>query len=234
MKNCRHKLTLLGLVIGAFCIAGCAVTELKIKSSAYREDVTAYLYTPSGEGPFPAVIVLHTKAGIRSHVLDFASALSRKGYVTLTVDYYRNRSENIVDAYDHLKNLTMVDPNRIGMVGFSLGSYKAFDFVLDNPGRKIRAIVNYYAGGWFWEFGRSEYPPTLFLHGDLDDSSSLVKPFCEDQKKIARLCEVHLYEGVGHGFDTHSPKYDFDGFATADAFKRSLVFLDKHVKVKSK
>jgi len=225
MKNWRYKLILLGLIIGALSLQACGLHP--------------YSYKPSGKGPFPAVIVLHTRGGIRDHLYEFASDLSRQGYVTSIVDY-GIETLPIVENYDQLITLPEVDPNRIGMVGFSQGAGYTLHFTLSYPDRKIRGIVNYYAGcGWgCWHIERPHYPPALFLHGDLDDS---VQPFelndfCEMQRNMDKICEVHIYKGVYHAFDQDSPYYPggLDYVTTVDAFQRAVAFLDKHVKGKSK
>ena len=174
MKDCRYKLFLLGLMISLLLLSACG---------------TAGLNKPSGKGPFPAVIVLHSSTGIHQHTLEFASDLSSEGYVTLVVYYlsaqyggYSRRGAGripdvieeelrlIVEAYDQLKAQPYVDPKRIGMVGFSLGANRALIFAVRHPERKIRGIVNYYAGcmGCGSTFPRAEFPPILFLHGDGD------------------------------------------------------------------
>ena len=71
---------LLFIILILLLIIGC-FNALRIKSTSYDGDVVTYMYTPSGEGPFPTVIVLHTSGGMLPHVKEFASALSRKGYI---------------------------------------------------------------------------------------------------------------------------------------------------------
>jgi dienelactone hydrolase len=92
-------------------------------------------YVPPGKGPFPAVILLHSQAGLTNEVLQFASDLSREGYVAWPLHYlsggrgdgFRREVINkelsiIAAAYDELKAYPNVDPNRIAMVGFSRGT----------------------------------------------------------------------------------------------------------------
>jgi carboxymethylenebutenolidase len=238
-------LVLLFIILIPLFIMGCP-KALRIKSTSYDGDIVTYMYTPSGKGPFPAVIVLHTIGGMLPHVQEFASALSSKGYITLAVNYFSGRGklayaklgydQHIVDAYDHLITLPMVDPERIGMVGFSLGPRKALEFSYSYPKKQIRGIVSYYVGRLYLEpAGLPGYPPILFLHGEKDQESDPeeIRLFCVAQKKMQQVCEFHIYQGVRHAFD-HQSKYDgYDHSATADAFKRSVVFLDKYVKDRS-
>lgn len=234
MKACICKLLFLGLIVGGLLLQACG---------------PAGLYKPSGMGPFPAVIVLHGKGGLQQHHLDFADNLSSEGYVTLAIDYLsgppgpdpeviKEELQLIVDAYDQLKALPIVDSNRIGMVGFSRGSNRALIFAATYPERKIRGIVNYYAGcfGCGNIYTTAKFPANLFLHGQLDGRTSpeSIKIYCEGLRLRGSDCEVHIYKGVAHAFDSYSPRYVYDSFTTADAFKRAVAFLDKHVKSKSK
>jgi carboxymethylenebutenolidase len=53
-------------------------------------DCPAYLVSPSGDGPWPAVIFYGDAGGIRPAILDMATRLSQAGYVVLLPDlYYR-------------------------------------------------------------------------------------------------------------------------------------------------
>jgi carboxymethylenebutenolidase len=244
MTRWKYTLFLINLLISVFFLFSCT-QSIRIESSVHDVDITAHLYKPSGEGPFPAVIVLHTIAGMQPHVLKFSSALSRKGYVTVAVDYFSGREklpynmlgyyQHIKDTYDYLKALPMIDHKRIAMVGFSLGPRKALEFVR-NSNEPIQGIVSYYVGRLrYVPSGLREYPPILFLHGEWDQETDpeLVRSFCEAQQKIGRVCELHIYKAVRHAF-THKSRYrGYSARATADAFDRTVHFLDKNVKNRS-
>ena len=102
------------------------------------------LSKPEGPGPFPAVVILHTCGGVRSHTSRFwPDVLRQHGYVALTVDSFGSRgltpcpnrlirpgvdyvTELAPDAFgalDYLASLPGVDKNRIAEIGFSLGGY---------------------------------------------------------------------------------------------------------------
>src|SRR5580704_7268540 len=54
------------------------------------------LYRPSGGGPFPAVVLLHTCAGLGPHVHAWARKLQDWGYVALVVDSFTPRGNGVV------------------------------------------------------------------------------------------------------------------------------------------
>src|ERR1700757_5474634 len=55
------------------------------------ETVQGMLYTPSGKGPFPALIVIHEWWGLNDWVKEQASKLADQGYVALAIDLYRGK-----------------------------------------------------------------------------------------------------------------------------------------------
>ena len=191
---------------------------------------------PSGQGPFPAVIVLHTIGGLSKHEKAYANKLSGHGYVAIAVNW-KGSETTVTDTYEQLTADPNIDPDRIGLVGFSKGGEVSLWFasrlgVMDSE-HQIAGVVNYYQGGYINIWTKSvRHPPTLFLHGDQDVH---VKPFeiidyCKLQRESGAVCDYHIYEDVGHAF-THKSRYNgYDRTATADAWKRALTFLDIHVK----
>ena len=193
------------------------------------------VYAPSKQGRYPAVIVLHGSNGLRSDEGDFAIRLSKQGYVAMTVDYFSG-SNNIAYGYDYLKTHPKVDPNRVGLVGFSRGGRVGLAFAshvaIMSSDQRISGIVNYYIGGsYIGSWPESvEHPPVLFLHGDRDEHMHPreILHYCNIQKQRGAVCEAHIYKGVYHAFDRVYATWD--GRASADAWKRAVAFLDKYVK----
>jgi len=96
------------------------------------------LTKPQGDGPFPAVVLMHGCSGIVKYDDDWAERIASWGYVALQVDSLgpRGESETCVnllrvpvhiraqDAYDaksYLSGLPFVDRNRIAVMGWSHG-----------------------------------------------------------------------------------------------------------------
>ena len=125
-----------------------AVERLYFKGADRDKDGNALelrgrLIKPDGNGPFPAVVLLHDCMGISLDVEGAAvEKLSRWGYVTLQVDSFipRNTGEScadfgiippntrVLDAYDaksYLSRLPYVDQNRIALIGWGHGGAAA-------------------------------------------------------------------------------------------------------------
>src|SRR5262249_44928823 len=98
-------------------------------------DIQGYLTKPKGDGPFPAVVLLHSCLGLRVDRRSIASRLASWGYVALFVDDFTKRGirescavdfpEGLSDAFGALAfiaTLPYVDKTRIGAVGYSQGA----------------------------------------------------------------------------------------------------------------
>ena len=101
------------------------------------------VFKPKGDGPFPAVVLIHTSGGLRNgHVKRDAQKLVEKGYVALVLDSMGPRGVNVItestralyppagvkDAYialDFLKSQSYVDKDRIYEAGYSWGGFIA-------------------------------------------------------------------------------------------------------------
>ena len=100
--------------------------------------LTGKLTKPQGDGPFPAVVLIHGCGGINKANDDWAEKLASWGYVALEVDSlgprglseicanvwqlpFHIRAEDAYDAKSYLSGLPFVDRNRIGLMGWSHG-----------------------------------------------------------------------------------------------------------------
>ncbi|CAN5808342.1 hypothetical protein BH23PLA1_BH23PLA1_03020 [soil metagenome] len=199
-------------------------------------------FEPAAEGELPAVIILHGAGGMQiggEAFRDVARRMARQGYVAHLVRYFdrtETRSadleamrqhfetwmDTIADAIDHAAAQPNVDGDRIGLIGFSLGSYLALSESARNP--KIKAVAEYFGG--LPEVLLSEVdrlPPILILHGNADP----IVPISE-ARALEKLCkdkgfpyEIKVFEGAGHGFF---------GPSGEDAFVLVRAFFAKHLK----
>jgi dienelactone hydrolase len=108
--------------------------------------LTGKLTKPQGDGPFPAVVLMHGCRGIQKAYDDLADKLASWGYVALEVDSLGPRgvketctnpfqvapyvrAQDAYDAKSYLSVLPFVDRNRIGLIGWSHGGVTALAVV---------------------------------------------------------------------------------------------------------
>ena len=125
------------------------------------------LYLPPGDGPFPAVLVMHSCSGITDNTRTWAGRLVSWGYAAVIVDSFGPRNQRSIcesvdlipvdvrglDAHNaaiYLRTLPNIQADRIGIVGFSHGGgstlWAAIDerIPVDRGGRPFQAAVAYY------------------------------------------------------------------------------------------
>jgi len=220
------------------------------------------IFKPTGDGPFPAVVLAHTCGGIEPHIYQRAKEILDAGYAVLVLDAYTSRNQfryctpagvgaprYYKDAYDglaHLLKMKAVDPSRIYLVGFSLGSFVAavagspsVAILIDSKNR-FRASVGWYGScvykpgrGPQWELIRSDSdrPILLLLAGkDSETPIDVCFPLLENLKREGKPIEWHVYPHVTHAWDKDNERrgYRSDTEATADAMRRTLAFLAQH------
>jgi len=90
------------------------------------------IYIPKGEGQFPGVVMCHGMASDHRSMRPCAQQLARRGIATLALDLRGhgksngtldgNIGQDVVAAFNILKNHAKVDSQCVGLVGHSLGA----------------------------------------------------------------------------------------------------------------
>ena len=222
-----------------------AVLEIVESRGSYQSQgktISIERFEPKAPGRYPAVLVVHGAGGMTiggPFFRDAARTLARRGYVAHVVHYFESTGTRIADkatmkahfptwmkvvaeGITHVSKQPNVDPSRVGLLCFSLGSYLSLSLSLYDA--RVLAVVEYFGGlpDVLVKEVKS-LPPTLILHGDADK----VVPISEAReleslfKEKKAEHEVCIYPGQGHGFF---------GAPGADALLRCVSFFDAHVK----
>jgi dienelactone hydrolase len=200
--------------------------------------VTLEWFAPAARGKFPAVVMLHGSGGLDPGTAAMFRAVARdfaeRGYVVLIPHYFERTGHEIGEALksDELKAFVeavadgiafgigrgIVDQDRIGMMGYSMGAYIAF--FRGARDSRIKAIVS--VAGSLPVESKSKFPPVLILQGANDRSNpvSRVKAFQEVLKAQGTPNASRIYRGMGHNFDAERWE---------DAAFRAAAFFDKHM-----
>lgn len=234
------------------CIAGTSFQNARLGVTNEPPTVTVkgLLAEPTGSGPFPAVVLLHTCGGVSSHVSeDWPAFLTSKGFAVLTVDTFGSRTggrcpqaakfggipmwQDAYGALDYLASLPKIDPNRVGVMGFSLGAraLEAFSIEkLKSPrGRNFKAGIAFYGSCGLAEERRF---PVMAIIGDRDWLSG------NCPKNPPPGISVEIIPGALHAFDMrqHTVKRVvsgvyvlYDRTATKTAQQLTYDFFSKHL-----
>ena len=206
-----------------------------------------YLTRPQGDGPFPAVVLLHGCGGIRASVKEtWPERLSSWGYVVLVVDSFSTRGihdtcdhiffERVYDAYGALEFLSkssFVDPKRVALMGFSAGGIATLQAVQLGAAevlmeQKFKAAVAYYP---ICSVSSGDMAvPTLILAGELDDWSPAEKCRAMMKKRSGKgsLVQLDVYDGARHAFD--SPEFKTGVEAYGHRLEYNAAAADQSVK----
>jgi len=209
----------------------------------YGGQVEAVLQLPAGaQGRVPAAVLIHSAGGYDQGLYEFyGAALREEGIATLGVILFRHPfkgyvpSDFIPHVFGALKYLASdprIDPERIGVTGFSLGGilamYAASEVLamehLGN-GPRFAAHVPVYPVCWIHEgvargherqkriakaYDRLTGAPVHVLAGDkdeLDDPDGcqrFVEALLPEARKSVALT---VFPGATHAWDTHSRRY---------------------------
>jgi carboxymethylenebutenolidase len=216
--------------------------------------VSEYHCVPEGAGPHPAVVMLHGaslrqdpgNAGYEKICGDLADL----GYYTEFILYYSQTGaagpgqpvqmardypiwlEEIHSGLDALAMNPSVDPHRIALMGFSLGSFLSLSAGVKYHSQ-IAAIVEYYGGlqpGL--REGAKSMPPTLILHGDHDVlvPVRLAHELDDLLTRDNRPHQIKIYEGANHAFNFREIPFWYNADDAQDAWNRSVNFLAANLK----
>jgi dienelactone hydrolase len=184
------------------------------------------LAKPKGDGPFPAVVLLHGCSGVLPSHGEWASGLGAEGYVTLLVDSHRPRGitstctganasgDRVWDALGalrYLRSLPFVAGDRIGVMGWSEGGIVALrassdllaHYAIKAPG--FRAAVAFYPG-CSSNLSSDTTAAVLLLLGEKDDWTSPIPcvQIAKELQQESRPVEYVVYPNATHAFDEAS------------------------------
>lgn len=147
------------LVVVGFVVTdvAAAAIEQTLVVAAPNHDIPAVLTLPEGNGPHPAVLLIHGFASQKDEVGDFyarlAGRLAERGYASLRFDFpgsgdskapftlnnipYQEYEAKLV--FDYLAQLEQIDGERLGVVGFSLGGIVGTNLAANDA--RVQALV---------------------------------------------------------------------------------------------
>lgn len=221
-----------------------------IKVDSHSTALQAELYTPTGARSGGVVVVAHGSDGMNepwaAMIREYAEELAGQGFVAIIPHYFDKTGtspgpevfsaipvqlskwlEAVQDAAAYARTLPGVLPNRVGLLGFSLGGHICLRL------RGIAAAVTEFFAPELSALGgigaaHTAAPHVQIHHGAAD----LLVPFSNATaiERILKLegseVEVFSYEGAGHGFAGADPN---NATARRSSKDRTLAFFKEHL-----
>jgi len=242
------------LSILVLLVAATSAFAAESKTVSYKsgdETVQGVLYTPSGKGAFPAILVIHEWWGLNDWVKEQASKLADQGYVALAVDLYRGKVATTPDeaheimrgvpedrakrdlhaAFEFLSSQPDVKKDRIGAIGWCMGGGYSLDVALQEPSLAAD-VINYGHLATDPQALQKINAPILGLFGAQDRGipAADVHQFAQALKQMGKTIEVKIYDDAGHAFENPNNTTGYREADAADASRRTADFLASTLK----
>jgi len=245
------KLSLLVILIVAMMSTSFAAEGKPVSYKSGDETVNGILYTPPGNGPFPALVVIQEWWGLNDWVKEQASRLADQGYVALAIDLYRGKvattpdeahqlsrglpsdraNRDLLAATAYLRSQKNVDPTKVGDIGWCMGGGYALELAIADPKLKA-AVINYGHLATDDATLKKINAAVLGIFGGQDKGIPVadVNKFGSQLKAMGKVVEIHIFPDAGHAFENPNNKAGYRAEDAAEAWKLTVAFLPKYLK----
>jgi carboxymethylenebutenolidase len=212
-------------------------------------EMRGYLVQPQGEGPFPAVLVVHENRGLNPYIEDVARRAAVAGFLALAPDglspvggYPGNDDEgrtlqrnldpdelgqDMINSARYLQRHALSN-GKLGATGFCWGGgmVNRLAVVL---GDDLEAGVPFYGAAPASEDVASIRASMLIQYAGMDERINSMWPDYEAALQDAGVdYTMYRYDGTNHGFHNNStPRYDEE--AAKLAWDRTIAFFREHL-----
>jgi carboxymethylenebutenolidase len=233
-------------------------TDTRIKASYVTypspggngEKMRGYLVQPAGNGPWPAVLVIHENRGLNPYVEDVARRVAVDGFLALAPDgltplggYPGNDDDgrNLQAKLDQPKLRTdmlnsarfikghPLSTRKLGATGFCWGGGTT-NFLAVTLGGDLQAAVPFYGAAAETAGVPNIKAPLLIHYAENDDRVNAGWPAFDAALTANKIPhEMFKYPGTQHGFNNDTtPRYD--AAAAKLAWERTVAFFNKHLR----
>ncbi len=212
-------------------------------------EMRGYLVQPTGERPFPAVLVIHENRGLNPYIEDVARRVAVAGFLALAPDglspiggYPGNdddgramqRSldqlglrEDMLNSARYLKSHSS-STGKLGATGFCWGGGTT-NFLAVKLGSDLNAGVPFYGRAADSNDVVKIRAPLLIHYAEDDERVNAMRSDYEAALKSNNVqYQMHTYAGTRHGFHNNSTPR-FDEAAAELAWNRTIAFFREHL-----
>jgi carboxymethylenebutenolidase len=208
-----------------------------------------YLVQPSGQGPFPSVLVIHENRGLNPYIEDVARRAAAAGFLALAPDglfplggYPGNDDDGraLQAKLDQAKLRTdmlnsarwlkahELSNKKLGATGFCWGGGTT-NFLATELGADLQAAVPYYGAAAETAKVPQIKAALLIVYAESDERINSMWPAYEAALKAAGArYEAHFYTGTQHGFHNNSTPRYVEAQAKL-AWERTIAHFKKHL-----
>jgi carboxymethylenebutenolidase len=213
------------------------------------DKIRGYLVQPAGQGPWPAVLVIHENRGLNPYIEDVARRAAVEGFLALAPDglsplggYPGNDDEGraMQAKLDQAKLRTdmlngarflkshQLSTKKLGVTGFCWGGGTT-NFLAVALGSDLQAGVPFYGAAAETASVPKIKAPLLVHLAEQDPRINEMYPTYEQElKKAGVRYEIQMYPGTQHGFHNNStPRYN--EAAAKLAWDRTIAFFKKNL-----
>jgi carboxymethylenebutenolidase len=205
--------------------------------------LTAAIAPPAGQ-PIGGLLVIQEIFGLNSHMRAVCDQFAEAGFLAVAPAVFDRLGDDVTVDYSDIERgrelIGRLDPRRtildfaagvehatragkVGVVGFCWGGAQAYRCAAELP---VAAAVGYYGGGIQNMTDLTPACPVMLHYGDRDAHIPMEQ--VEQVRAANPEAVVHVYEGVGHGFNCDQ-RDDYDPEAACLAFGRTTDFLKRHL-----
>ena len=211
--------------------------------------IRGYLVQPAGQGPWPAVIVIHENRGLNPYIEDVARRAAVDGFLALAPDglsplggYPGNDDDgramqtkldqaklrmDMLNGAWWVKKLP-ISNKKLGATGFCWGGGTT-NFLAAEMGADLQAAAPYYGPPAETGAAPRIKAPILAHLAENDARINEMWPAFEQELKAAKASyQIHTYPGTQHGFHNNStPRYV--EAAAKLSWERTVAHFKKHL-----
>jgi carboxymethylenebutenolidase len=207
----------------------------------------AYIARSAGDGPFPAVLVIHELYGLNEDIRAIARRFAEQSYVTLAVDLFGERNRAVCmfrfmtgilfNSLDHggVRDLKAaltflaaqpgVDRARLGAVGYCMGGSLAIAWSCVDD--RLKVIAPYYGMNPRPIEAVARACPVVGSYPAQDFTAKAGRALDRELEKYSVPRDIKIYPGAKHSFFGAGRNHNPD--AAQDSWERVLAFFDEHI-----
>ncbi|HLI05138.1 MAG TPA: dienelactone hydrolase family protein [Ktedonobacteraceae bacterium] len=212
----------------------------------------AYVAQPDDDQTHPGLVMIQEWWGIEPHVVDLAHKLAEQGFIVAVPDLFHGKVatepndaermmmmvtsnveraiQEIIGALNRLKEMPMVEPKRLGVMGFCMGGFLAMKVASRYP--ELGGVVAFYAAGFepTPEEAQALNAPVLAIYGSQDSWAppEVIEKVERMYREAGKDVTVKVYN-AGHAFINPSHGA-YNEEAASQAWPLAIQFLKDHLK----